>query len=434
MIMKGKTKEVFEHLLSIKSGYENTFIELSNRHNRSLHQFNSNQISKELFDIDVSKINRALLSEFDSIVQEIEGYKALEKKSSLESKFEVHLELNEEFDSFDSEEEKRFLNMLKSLLHYKGEITIKKKYKGSIHLIFDLAPEDAEKLLELYRLGKLTVFGISFVEINRKSGGSEGSIGSGDKKSRRSSQNASNEKEEETVTVILEHAKNLRAMGRFDMAIEHLEEGVSKHPKDDELLYQLANYYRRRSRKDLSDAARLLKKAIKVNPKPVKYYNELGLVYNWVGDFENAIQTLRTALRVNPRSTLAFRLLTETYFQNGQILKALDTVNQGLKHGSKNTYLLEMKDMIVHKTRELILHIEVEQLLSESRIDEALETLENFFRHADDEDELLEEVTSLKNQLIDINFKYRGGVLTSDEANFYKSRIIEAILNLLKES
>ena len=232
----------------------------------------------------------------------------------------------------------------------------------------------------------------------------------------------------------LERAKELRNRGRFDMAIELLEDAINEHPKDDELLYQLANYYRRRSRKELEDASRLLKKAIKANPKPVKYYNELGLIYNWSGDFDNAIKILRTALRINPRSTLAFRLLTDSYFQNGQILKALDTVNQGLRHGKKNTYLTEMKDMIVQKTRELILHIEVEQLLSENRIDEALETLENFFRSTDDEDELLEEVISLKNHLVDINFKYRGGVISSDEANFYKSRIIEAILNLLKEN
>ena len=147
----------------------------------------------------------------------------------------------------------------------------------------------------------------------------------------------------------LERAKELRNRGRFDMAIELLEDAINEHPKDDELLYQLANYYRRRSRKELEDASRLLKKAIKSNPKPVKYYNELGLVYNWSGDFDNAIKILRTALRINPRSTLAFRLLTDSYFQNGQILKALDTVNQGLRHGKKNTYLTEMKDMIVQK-------------------------------------------------------------------------------------
>ena len=234
------------------------------------------------------------------------------------------------------------------------------------------------------------------------------------------------------VEEYLQRAKELRNRGRYDMAIELLEEALEAHSKDDELLYTLANFYRRRSRRELSEATKLLKRAIKSNPKPVKYYNELGLVYNWAGDFENAIDTLQTSLRINPRSTLAFRLLTESYFQNGQILKALDTVNQGLKHSKQNSYLNELKDMIVGKTRELILHIEVEQLLSENRIDEALDSLENYFRNTDDE--LLEEVISLKNHLIDINFKYRGGTISSDEANFYKSRIIEAILNLLKES
>ncbi len=230
----------------------------------------------------------------------------------------------------------------------------------------------------------------------------------------------------------LQRARELKNRGRYDMAIELLEDGLKDHPKDDEIIYYLANYYRRRSRKELGEAIKLLKKAIKINPKPVKYYNELGLVYNWSGDLDNAIDTLRTSLRINPRSTLAFRLLTESYFQNGQILRALDTVNEGLKYGKSNTYLNEMKDIIVEKTRELILHIEVEQLLSENRIDEALESLENYFRSLDDD--LLEEILNLKNHLIDINFKYRGGVISSDEANFYKSRIIEAILNILKEN
>lgn len=233
------------------------------------------------------------------------------------------------------------------------------------------------------------------------------------------------------VEEYLERAKELRNRGRFDMAIELLEEGLAEHPKDDEMMFQLANFYRRRSRKDLSESARLLKKAIKANPKPVKYYNELGLVYSWSGEFENAIETLKESLKINPRSTLAFRLLTECYFQNGQILRALDTVNEGLKYGKQNTYLTEMKDMIVQKTRELILHIEVEQLIADNRIEEALETMENFFRNTDDDS--MEEILSLKNHLIDINFKYRGGVISSDEANFYKARIIEAILHLLKD-
>ena len=113
----------------------------------------------------------------------------------------------------------------------------------------------------------------------------------------------------------LERAKELRVRGRFDMAIELLEEAINEFPTDDEILFNLANYYRRRSRKDLGAAIRLLKKAIKSNPKPVKYYNELGLVYNWSGDMDNAIDTLRSSLKVNPRSTLAYRLLTESYFK-----------------------------------------------------------------------------------------------------------------------
>ncbi len=230
----------------------------------------------------------------------------------------------------------------------------------------------------------------------------------------------------------LDRAKQLRNRGRFDMAIELLEEGLQKYPKNAEMLYNLANYFRRRSRQELGEAVRLLKKAIKENPKPLKYYNELGLAYKRMDDLEEAISVLRTSLRINPRSTLAFRLLTDSYFKNGQILKALDTVNEGLKYGKDNSYLNELKENIIDKTRELILHIEVEQLLSENRIDEALESLENFFRETDED--LLEEIISLKNHLVDINFKYRGGVISTDEANFYKSRIIEAILNLLKES
>ena len=230
----------------------------------------------------------------------------------------------------------------------------------------------------------------------------------------------------------LERAKQLRNRGRFDMAIELLEEGLQKFPKNPEIMYNLANYFRRRSKQELTEAIRLLKKAIKANPKPLKYYNELGLAYKRAEELEDAIDILRTSLRINPRSTLAFRLLTESYFKNGQILKALDTVNEGLKYGRDNTYLNDLKENIIDKTRELILHIEVEQLLSENRIDEALESLENFFREIDED--ILDEILSLKNHLVDINFKYRGGVISTDEANFYKSRIIEAILNLLKES
>lgn len=234
-----------------------------------------------------------------------------------------------------------------------------------------------------------------------------------------------------TVDEYLERAKGFKDRGKFEMAIELLEEAIKEHPGHDEIYFVLANYYRRKANQDMYEATRLLKKAIRLNPKPIKYLNELGLVYQWLNEYGKSESILKESLKANPRSTLAFRLLAESYLRDGQILKALDAVYEGLRYGKDNLYLSNLKEHIEMRTQILSAQIDIERLVQEGYLDEAVSLLESSVEQHNPD--LVDHVISLKSHLFDLNVQLKGGTVSEEEAELYRTYISDAIRDILRE-
>jgi predicted nucleotide-binding protein len=81
--------------------------------------------------------------------------KPTEWEVSRENEVSIELTINKDIDQFGSEQQTRLLNAISKLLKSNHEIKITQKKKGSVRLVFQLAPEDAERLLLAAKGGQL---------------------------------------------------------------------------------------------------------------------------------------------------------------------------------------------------------------------------------------------------------------------------------------
>jgi len=109
---------------------------------------------------------------------------------------------------------------------------------------------------------------------------------------------------------------NYLKMGDTTKAMQMLEEGFDKYPKNETMIATLVNYYLLDS-DNPKKALDYLNEAQKISPNKAEYYTAEGQVYDQLDEEEKAIKNYEKALELDPDSYMAHFNLGVIYFNRG---------------------------------------------------------------------------------------------------------------------
>ena len=116
--------------------------------------------------------------------------------------------------------------------------------------------------------------------------------------------------------------------GRADEAMECFEEALRIRPDKAEAYHNLGSAYARQGKFEL--ASQNYKEALRLKPYyPMAYYN-LGVIMNMQGKHDEAIKYLDQALKLNPNWPGALDALAIAYAGKGDFPQAVETANKGI--------------------------------------------------------------------------------------------------------
>ena len=96
-----------------------------------------------------------------------------------------------------------------------------------------------------------------------------------------------------------------------------LKMAINSNPKDLKAYESLGVLYIKM--KKFVEAAETLKNAIKVNPKSALYHDTLGSIYGMDGKLDEAIKEFSKAIKINPNFAQAHKNLGKAYILKGEI-------------------------------------------------------------------------------------------------------------------
>ena len=156
---------LFKEILCISGGYKRC----KRGHQLGLINFetyllNCNNFSQRLLNfLDENK--RVLAPILVETMENSRERNGLKRDAS--KQVEIILEIDEDFDSYSSEDIKKLFFEIGKLLDLKGELKLKSKERGSVKLKFSLKQEKAEELLWLVETGILESFSVKNVEVTK---------------------------------------------------------------------------------------------------------------------------------------------------------------------------------------------------------------------------------------------------------------------------
>ncbi len=129
-----------------------------------------------------------------------------------------------------------------------------------------------------------------------------------------------------------------RDLNMFKDALLYLDMALDLKPEKAETVRQNRGevYYRwgkyaGQTQNNLTLAVEKIQEAIKINPQAVYYYEDLGVAYGLMGDYQKAINTCEAGLKIDPKYKPFYQNLVNSYVALGQEAKAqeyADRLNQ----------------------------------------------------------------------------------------------------------
>lgn len=142
-----------------------------------------------------------------------------------------------------------------------------------------------------------------------------------------------------------------------DEKLKVLDVQISRHPKDDKLLYQRAEIFLEMER--VNDAIADLVRAVSLNNKEVKYHMLLGDAYFANGDVEHSYQTLQNALALDPTNTECYLKMGEIAYYSRDYDRAMDNLGKVTAKDPQNRTALFMKGFIYKETGDTVNSIQL---------------------------------------------------------------------------
>ena len=130
------------------------------------------------------------------------------------------------------------------------------------------------------------------------------------------------------VDAHLAHASVLEQTGDVNGALKEVARALALDPSDPRTLVWQAQLYGRLNR--WADAERTFHRVLKERPNFWLAYNELGVVLNQQGKYQEAIQAFHAACVAAPGNALAFNNVGSIYLQTGKFSDAIDYLKKSL--------------------------------------------------------------------------------------------------------
>lgn len=119
-----------------------------------------------------------------------------------------------------------------------------------------------------------------------------------------------------------------------DMAVQTVEELLSRNRDDEKILMVAGQYYHDAGREN--DAERVLRRAIELNPGDSEAYNALGYFFAEAGvKLDEALKLVQKALELNPKAGHILDSLGWVYYRQGNYDKAIQTLESAVERMSR---------------------------------------------------------------------------------------------------
>ncbi|MCY3415008.1 MAG: tetratricopeptide repeat protein [Candidatus Heimdallarchaeota archaeon] len=127
--------------------------------------------------------------------------------------------------------------------------------------------------------------------------------------------------------------------GRYQEALEHLEQAKSLQPRSKLIWYNMGRVYDVLEQSE--KAIECYKTAIKLNPKDAKIWANLGRTFISVDNLDEGIRCTKKALELDPNDYIAKVNLAVSYRQKGEISKILEIEDDLLENHGEITEVLQ---------------------------------------------------------------------------------------------
>lgn len=190
------------------------------------------------------------------------------------------------------------------------------------------------------------------------------------------------------LTAHLERARELRADGNLDGAVESLQKALRSTGDKTSVYLELADLYRDQRKFDMALAA--VRKAIKRSPNDVQVREVLLEMLLELGRFDEAIEESKALLKLSPKSLSARDVLSIAYIQKDMLERALQVTNEMITldpsspgNHFKKALLYQQKGDVGNAIHEFsrVLEMEPDAEMAEGA-QQAIEALDSFqIRH-----------------------------------------------------
>ncbi len=116
-----------------------------------------------------------------------------------------------------------------------------------------------------------------------------------------------------------------KSLGKADEAVNYLEVGFTKYPKNSNILFSLINHYINKG-DDPSKVLTYMDKALVDDPNNATLYFAKGTVHDKLNDSEEAVKAYAKAIEIDPKFFDAHYNLGAVYFNNG--VKMVEEANK----------------------------------------------------------------------------------------------------------
>ena len=176
---------------------------------------------------------------------------------------------------------------------------------------------------------------------------------------------------------IVDYGRNYMRQGDFQMALFHFNAALEIQPGIAETYMALGNLYHRI--KNNNAAISSFQKAISLSPpKKEVIYNDLGMIYVELGDFQSATKNFRKAATLGIRQALIWRNIAMAEMELDNYDKAIYACQQAIKN--RPTLKNQCTEMLKEKLAEDLnddCHQIVERLLSQEIDEKFLSTYDD---------------------------------------------------------
>jgi tetratricopeptide (TPR) repeat protein len=139
-----------------------------------------------------------------------------------------------------------------------------------------------------------------------------------------------------------------RELGKIREAIHFLENLIINIPDKPELMLYLASFYE--ENEDFYKAEKVLKKAIKIDPKNIELHFRLGVIYDMWDKKEAAIESMKTVISLDPHNANALNYVGYIYAELGINLdEAERLIKEALKHSPDDGYITDSLGWVYYK-------------------------------------------------------------------------------------